>query len=205
MTWHFVSPGHRHERCWPWKIDVILIFFFVLSFVILHHLNIKKLYTPLTRLFSQNNSASWYLGQPGPCSYVLSGDPTLSEIRDLGDWMLLLFWNLADISTARMLRHLLHLIADLKPAIIWRYLSTMMTSSNGNIFRVTGPLWGEFAGHRWIPLTKASDADLWCFLWYASWINGSVNNREAGDLRRHRPHYDVIVMRCRDFVICALV
>ena len=26
------------------------------------------------------------------------------------------------------------------------------------------------------------------------WINGWVNNREAGDLRRHRPHYDVIVM-----------
>ena len=30
----------------------------------------------------------------------------------------------------------------------------MMTSSNGNIFRVTGPLWGEFTDHRWIPLTK---------------------------------------------------
>ena len=27
------------------------------------------------------------------------------------------------------------------------------------------------------------------------WINGWVNNREAGDLRRHRGHYDVIVMR----------
>ena len=27
-----------------------------------------------------------------------------------------------------------------------------------------------------------------------AWINGWVNNREAGDLRRHRPHYDVIVM-----------
>ena len=46
-------------------------------------------------------------------------------------------------------------------------LDTMMTSSNWNIFRVTGPLWGEFTGHRWIPLTKASDAELWCFLWSA--------------------------------------
>ena len=27
----------------------------------------------------------------------------------------------------------------------------MMTSWNGNIFRVTGPLCGEFTGHRWIP------------------------------------------------------
>ena len=41
----------------------------------------------------------------------------------------------------------------------------MMTSSNGNVFRVTGPLCGEFIGHRWIPLTKTSDAKLWCFLW----------------------------------------
>ena len=29
----------------------------------------------------------------------------------------------------------------------------MMTSSNGNIFRVTGHLCGEFTGHRWIPHT----------------------------------------------------
>ena len=41
----------------------------------------------------------------------------------------------------------------------------MMTSSNGHIFRVTGPSYGKFTGHRWIPLTKASDAELWCFLW----------------------------------------
>ena len=26
------------------------------------------------------------------------------------------------------------------------------------------------------------------------WINGWINNREAGDLRRYRAHYDVIVM-----------
>ena len=39
----------------------------------------------------------------------------------------------------------------------------MMTSSNGNIFRVTGHLCGEFTGPRWIPCTKASDAELWCF------------------------------------------
>ena len=40
----------------------------------------------------------------------------------------------------------------------------MMTSSNANILRVTGPLCREFTGHRWIPLAKASDAELWCFL-----------------------------------------
>ena len=36
----------------------------------------------------------------------------------------------------------------------------MMMSSNGNIFHVTGPLWGESTSHWWIPLTKASDMEL---------------------------------------------
>ena len=57
-------------------------------------------------------------------------------------------------------------------------------------FRVTGPLCGEFTGHRWIPLTKTSDAEVWCFLWITGW----VNNHEAGHLRRHRAHHDVTVM-----------
>ena len=43
----------------------------------------------------------------------------------------------------------------------------MMTSSNGYIFRVTGPLWGKSIGHRGIPITKDSDAKLLCFLWSA--------------------------------------
>ena len=33
-----------------------------------------------------------------------------------------------------------------------------------------------------------------------AWMNGWVNNREAGDLRRHRAHYDVTVMRCFVFI-----
>ena len=47
-------------------------------------------------------------------------------------------------------------------------MSTMMTSSNGNIFCITGPLWGESTSHWWIPLTKASDTELGCFLWSGS-------------------------------------
>ena len=51
---------------------------------------------------------------------------------------------------------------------LWPLISiAMMTSSNWNILRVTGPLCEEFTGHRWIPRTKASDAELWCFLWSA--------------------------------------
>ena len=62
----------------------------------------------------------------------------------------------------------------------------MMTSSNGNIFRVTGHLCGEFTGDQW---REALMFSLIC-----AWINGWVNNGEAVDLRRHRAHYDVIVM-----------
>ena len=36
---------------------------------------------------------------------------------------------------------------------------------NGNIFRFTGHLCGKFTGPRWISRTKASDAELWCFVW----------------------------------------
>ena len=41
--------------------------------------------------------------------------------------------------------------------------SHTMTSSNRNIFRVTGPLWGESIGDRRIPLTNASEK-LCCFI-----------------------------------------
>ena len=68
-------------------------------------------------------------------------------------------------------------------------------------FRITGPLCGEFTGHRWISFTKASDAGLWYFHWYVHEKNVWVNNREAGDLRHHRAHYDVIVMLWHDATI----
>ena len=76
----------------------------------------------------------------------------------------------------------------------------MMTSSNINIFRVTAHLCGELTGHRWIPLTKASDTEIWCFLVYA-WTNDWINNYDAGDLRRHHTHYDVIVIDSLCFVV----
>ena len=49
------------------------------------------------------------------------------------------------------------------------------------------PLWWEFTGHQQIPLTKASDAELWCFLWSApelpQWIQKFQNlkNQYLGD------------------------
>ena len=71
-----------------------------------------------------------------------------------------------------------------------------LTSSNGTIFRVTCPLWGEFAGHRWISLPKTSDVELWCILWSAPKQAVEPNHRDAGDSRRHCAHYDVTVIIC---------
>ena len=38
---------------------------------------------------------------------------------------------------------------------------SMVTSSNWNMFRLTGSLHGEFTSHQWNPLTKISDMELW--------------------------------------------
>ena len=49
------------------------------------------------------------------------------------------------------------------------------------------PVTGELPAQR--PVTRSFDVFFVCV-----WINGWVNNRKAGDLRRYRAHYGVIVM-----------
>ena len=70
----------------------------------------------------------------------------------------------------------------------------MMTSSNGNIFHVTGPMCREFLRS---PVNSPHKVQ-WCgalmFPLIRAWINSWVHNHEAGDLRCHCTHYDVIVM-----------
>ena len=71
--------------------------------------------------------------------------------------------------------------------------AVMMTSSNGNIFRVTGYFCGEYRSP-----VNSPHKDQWRgALMFSSiyvWINDWVNYREAGDLRSYRTHYDVMVM-----------
>ena len=71
---------------------------------------------------------------------------------------------------------------------------TMMTSSNKNIFRVTGHLCGEFTGHRNSP-HKGQWRSALMFSLICAWINGWVNNGKAGDFRHHRAQYNVIVLQ----------
>ena len=57
--------------------------------------------------------------------------------------------------------------------------------------------WPFVRGINWSPVnsrTKASEAELFMLSLICAWINGWVNNRKAGDFRRHRGPYDVTVM-----------
>ena len=71
---------------------------------------------------------------------------------------------------------------------------SMMTSSNGSIFRVTclvcwnSPVAGVFPAQR--PVTRSVDVFL-----ISAWTDSWANNGGAGDLRRYHAHYDVIVMQ----------
>ena len=81
----------------------------------------------------------------------------------------------------------------------------IMTSSNGNIFRVTGlcagnspgpvnsPHKGQWRGALMFSLICGE----FMFSLICVWINDWVNNCDTGDLRRHRGHCDVIVMICK--------
>ena len=95
---------------------------------------------------------------PRTTSYMMSGE--LEVINYAYHWFI-----------GRNIQPCLHCISLFNSALWCALLVSniiMMKSSNGNIFRVTGHLCGEFTGLRWIPHTKASDAELWCFLWSVS-------------------------------------
>ena len=53
-----------------------------------------------------------------------------------------------------------------------------MTSSKGSLYRITGLLYGDFTGDRWIPRTKASDPELWCF--FDLWLNKCLSKQSWG-------------------------
>ena len=65
----------------------------------------------------------------------------------------------------------------------------VMTSSNENIFRVTGPLCREFTGTH-----KGQWRGALMFSLICAWTNGWVNTWDTGDLRRHSTHYDITLM-----------
>ena len=75
----------------------------------------------------------------------------------------------------------------------------MMTSSNGNIFRVTGPLCREFTGTGEFPTRRPVTRSFDVF--FDLRLNKRLSKQSCCDLRRYRAHYDVIVMTHWDVVI----
>ena len=69
-------------------------------------------------------------------------------------------------------------------------LYIMMTSWNGTV----SALLAICAGNSPVPVEFPAQRPVSQFSLIYVWINGWVNNREAGDLRRNSAHYDVIVM-----------
>ena len=128
----------------------------------------------------KNNWIDLYMRHSVSMSYVISQwthDPIITSLLRQND-VVTSFWRNNDVIIAWCVAGLYVCLHNKSPA------------THDDVIH----LCGEFTWHRWIPHTKAADGEFWRFLWSASWINGWVNNREAGDLRHHRAHYDVIAM-----------
>ena len=84
--------------------------------------------------------------------------------------------------------------ADVLSITWWRHqmktFSALLSLYAGN-----SPVTGEFPPQR--PVTRSSDISLIC-----AWTNGWANNRDAGDLRRHRARCDVTVMIGSQLNLC---
>ena len=113
------------------------------------------------------------------------------------------YWNLCAWGKRPGLSYICWGCRPSKQGVLWfsvdarRYSAitvVMMTSSNGNIFRVTGLLWGEI---HWSPMDSPHKGQWHGALMFSlicAWTNGWANNRVADYLRRHRDYHDVTVM-----------
>ena len=106
---------------------------------------------------------------------------------------------LSDVSLSYSLKHIstgehsLHISCRITQLLHLYFLFSWWLHQ---MFRVTGfcagnsPVTGEFPSHR-----QWRGALMFSLIYV--WTNGWINNQDAGDLRRHRAHYDVTAMWCR--------
>ena len=165
MAWCRQATGHYLIQCQP------------NSMASLDHNGVSKLNTPYLRLHIYVYILRWIFS---------------NELSILYSKMQLLYFEWPDFKSIHWLRKIyFHGIVHCRRAFLcgvawWRHemgtFSALLAICAGK-----SPVSGELPAQR--PVTWCFDAFLFCV-----WINGWVNNREAGDLRRHRAHYDVIVM-----------
>ena len=87
--------------------------------------------------------------------------------------------------------------ASLEHALLWNLKSKFLTSWWRHQMETFPRYWSFVRGIHRSPMNsphKGQWRGALMFSLICAWINHWVNNREAGDLRRHRAHYDVIVM-----------
>ena len=120
---------------WPWKI-IGHLFYIKSNFV--HHF--KAIGELELKLQSGNAQFRSKLG----IFFVLC-DPSY-KLRSLSHRFLFSQWGPISGKTVFILQGGLGFSLDVQAG--------MMMSWDGNLFCITGPLWGESTSHRWIPLTK---------------------------------------------------
>ena len=84
----------------------------------------------------------------------------------------------------------MHPVQD--PGSVVGWFLSLWRLQMGIFFRFAGPLRGESTADRWIPLRKPMTQSFGIF--FDLQTNGWPNYRDAGDLKRHRAHHDLIVM-----------
>ena len=112
----------------------------------------------------------WLLISDSPESCFLRMSPVFFSLTNLTILLLTLpphFPGTDELMTSNTLFRADQTTFLTRPAISREISNRCSWWRHRNIFRVTGLLWGESTGHRFIPLTKASGAKLWCILWYA--------------------------------------
>ena len=96
--------------------------------------------------------------------------------------------------------HLLHLYFLFS---WWRHQMETCSASLAFVRGIHGRLRGSYR----LPV-NSPHTDQWCgalmFSLICAWTGSWVSNQDAGDLRRHRTHYDVTVMWCRIVIRAAM-
>ena len=128
-----------------------------------------------------------------------SGEQTGHEtILDLWRWPLLRKYTI--ISSFLVWVHVLIQICQAQQSSIFQYRRKFHLFDDVIKWKHFPRDWPFVRGIHWSPVNsphKGQWRGALMFSLICVWINGWVNNRKTGDLRRHRAHYDVIVMfRC---------
>ena len=105
----------------------------------------------------------------------------------------LTLWNTKTFQGRTKLRWL----CDAMYQVLWEMRSFLICRCAR--FSIAGPLWREFTGHRWIPLTKTSNAELWHFLWSAHEQTVGISNFILHIIM------DEITYPCQDWSLIMLV